>query len=394
MLPRQPQRIRVRGDENAPIGVFPTKTIHQRNKSTPVLSTALQNGGLRNAAKRTAFGDVSNISNPVRASKDDSHVAGKNIPLAKPGISAQEKKVFGQRAQRPASVMGVKTILNNTGIRNGDNAEKQALTESHNTGNTRKLLTKRSNVVFKNQLPAVTEVKSTTTEPIAPLADDAQQYNLVERLTTTFSEKHATKQDTDAPQEGEATGASHETTDENKNGERVSSSADSIVLSALSEKDSLPEVNLKDKEEQLQKPQGQPLLENEVVANTKETRRPENYGPRDSLDLVHSRLDHGMAPSEPEEYWDDDEDYNDEDDGYVTARSYRSRSENTTGGAATVLFPKYNQKARREISLAKELVESSRTSEDVEEELWDTSMVAEYGEEIFQYMREMEVSLL
>lgn len=102
--------------------------------------------------------------------------------------------------------------------------------------------------------------------------------------------------------------------------------------------------------------------------------------------------DHIAIPSEPEEYWDDEEDNYEEDD-YVTAPSHRYRSDNTTGGHTTVLFPKFNQKAKRELVVAKQIVDSSRTMEDWEDELWDTTMVAEYGDEIFQYMRDLEVRL-
>jgi G2/mitotic-specific cyclin 3/4 len=50
-----------------------------------------------------------------------------------------------------------------------------------------------------------------------------------------------------------------------------------------------------------------------------------------------------------------------------------------------------NQKIKREIAAAKQYVEGSRTAEEIEDDSWDTSMVAEYGDEIFQYMRELEV---
>jgi hypothetical protein len=99
------------------------------------------------------------------------------------------------------------------------------------------------------------------------------------------------------------------------------------------------------------------------------------------------------APPEPEEYWDEDEDNYDEE-GYVTARSYRSKGEKTTGGATTVLFPHANQKVKREIAAAKELVEATRTAEEIEDECYDTSMVAEYGDEIFDYMKHLEVCSL
>lgn len=66
------------------------------------------------------------------------------------------------------------------------------------------------------------------------------------------------------------------------------------------------------------------------------------------------------------------------------------------GGAATattvVLAPRYTKKVQQELEDAKGFVESARTQDDIDEEQWDTSMVAEYGEEIFEYMRTLEVS--
>jgi hypothetical protein len=106
------------------------------------------------------------------------------------------------------------------------------------------------------------------------------------------------------------------------------------------------------------------------------------------------KYDHGPAPSEPEDYWEDEDEDNYGDDGYVTARSHRSRGDNTTGGATIVLFPKVTQKVKRELAIAKQFVEATRTVEDMEDESWDTSMVAEYGDEIFQYMREREVRII
>ena len=97
--------------------------------------------------------------------------------------------------------------------------------------------------------------------------------------------------------------------------------------------------------------------------------------------------------SEPEEYWDDEGDENYDEEGYVTARSFKSRGDNTTGGATTVLFPKLNQKAKKEIAAAKDLIEGLKTQEELEDEAWDTTMVAEYGEEIFGYMKDLEVTL-
>ena len=84
----------------------------------------------------------------------------------------------------------------------------------------------------------------------------------------------------------------------------------------------------------------------------------------------------------------------DEEDDYVTAQSYRSNGETTNDGATTNLFPRYNQKARLEIAEATAIVDSTRTQEDLDDEAMDPTMVAEYADEIFAYLRELEVKLL
>ncbi|KAJ3478722.1 hypothetical protein NLG97_g8494 [Lecanicillium saksenae] len=98
------------------------------------------------------------------------------------------------------------------------------------------------------------------------------------------------------------------------------------------------------------------------------------------------------ALSEPEE-WDEEEDeeYDDQDQAYTTAHSFRSR-DYTTVGATTLLAPRLTARIQRELEEARIEVEESRTAEDFEEEAWDVSMVAEYGDEIFDYLRELEAS--
>lgn len=373
---QQPQRIRVRGDENAVVGAQPAKTIHHRNKSTPALSTAAQNGGLKNAAKRTAFGDISNI----RASKDDSHVAGKNIPLAKPGVSAQDRKILTltqpvQRLSGPRS-----TTLNTS---NNVNA-KHVLGETHNnTANTRKAIIKRSSVAIKRQLVStVTEVKPSAIERQASRVDYS---HLLDRLVTKAAEDNA------LPPAGIA---SDDTIEEPVSDDNDSVTSGGVGISVIEKKPPVP-VNSNGQEGGECEPIHQSLKEKILDVKVSTEAHSANYGvPRDSLDLLYGRPDHGAEPEEPEEYWDEEEDDNDEDDGYATARSYRSRGDNTTGGATTVLFPKYNSKVRRELAIAKQIVESSRTSDEIDDDMWDTSMVAEYGDEIFEYMRSMEVRIL
>lgn len=89
-----------------------------------------------------------------------------------------------------------------------------------------------------------------------------------------------------------------------------------------------------------------------------------------------------------EESWDE---YDEEDDDYITSLNL-PRMDNTTGPATVVLFPKYDRDAKQELAIAKKVVDIKGTTRDeYEDEQFDTSMVAEYGTEIFQYMRELEV---
>lgn len=102
----------------------------------------------------------------------------------------------------------------------------------------------------------------------------------------------------------------------------------------------------------------------------------------------------GRTPglSEPEEYWDEDEEeYEDHDQAYTTAHSVQSAGM-TIGGNTTILQPKVTTRVQRELEEARVEVLQTRPQEDIEDEAWDISMVAEYGDEIFDYMRELEVN--
>lgn len=114
--------------------------------------------------------------------------------------------------------------------------------------------------------------------------------------------------------------------------------------------------------------------------------------------LVPVNYRDGPTPglSEPEEYWDvedeeDYENYEEQDEAYTTAQSWRSR-DMTTGGVTSMLLPRVTSRVQRELDEARLEVMQTRPAEDIEEEAWDVSMVAEYGDEIFEYLREMEVS--
>lgn len=101
-------------------------------------------------------------------------------------------------------------------------------------------------------------------------------------------------------------------------------------------------------------------------------------------------LPHIAADQQPvEQFYDVDEEEYYYEDGYTTGRSFGLRGE-STGGVTTVLAPEATEKAEQELAAAKIFVEATRTQEDIDDESWDTSMVAEYGDEIFAYMRQLE----
>jgi hypothetical protein len=98
------------------------------------------------------------------------------------------------------------------------------------------------------------------------------------------------------------------------------------------------------------------------------------------------------ALTEPDDNWEEDEGDMYDDQGYTTAHSFKSHGDNTTGGVTVMLAPKVTAKVQKELDIAKAIVESTITEEQIEEEEWDPTMVAEYGEEIFAYMRKLEVN--
>lgn len=126
------------------------------------------------------------------------------------------------------------------------------------------------------------------------------------------------------------------------------------------------------------------------TSNVAESEPPQPVSAKGPLPSLSS----GPSLPEHEEYWDEDDDEEYDEQGFTTANSCRSYGDNTTTGATTLIAPKKTNKVQKELERAKLFVEANRPQEDIDEEDWDVSMVAEYGEEIFEYMRELEVSKL
>ncbi|EON64113.1 hypothetical protein W97_03343 [Coniosporium apollinis CBS 100218] len=403
--PQRPLRaLRVR-DENAVPAAAQTKSLHQRNKSTSALSTLAQYGGVKPGPKRTVFADVSNTVRTAQPAKDDMILPAKGTyDLAKKAaeVSVQEftkSTALLRPAQRPLSTITAKNAVNNPPT-NASAAQKLVVADSSIAANIRKVLSKRSTTIFKElsppveELPHLSDVKETRsralTAPIqhtlppvrenpVPEADEEQ----AKSITTETVAVTVTDAKQNAPEEtGRDTFADASTT-------LVESIKDSSIPTKTDEQRSYPhaEASLESHDAYYSAPvhshdQVEYLQTLEEQAILVEYERNEEL----------ARLQSQSQPRpEPEEYWEEEEEeeyY--EADGYTTARSLPSRGDNTTGGVTIVLAPRVTAKVERELVAAKDFVESTKTAEDIEDEAWDTSMVAEYGDEIFDYMRQLE----
>lgn len=407
------------------------KTIHQRNKSSPALSTMATAGGLKAAAKRTAFGDVSNTANTLRPSKDDSFIGNKGQREGNEKLAPlqQEKKTTAllRPAQRPLTGAGLKGLLT-AATQTAAPAPnpvpavvKQPLAEVLQpappvvqAANSRKILTKRSTAVFKDQIPALdakiesnAQISLPTNVPGVPVHRDLPpqipQPSLLEEPTSKL--RKTTSKANVKPE------VKHDATDYHN---LLTSDAPATFRSDGVYIDDNGHIQLYHFDEDVEAPQVVQQHLNDGVALPRELESEANDKILGELGIkannkVLEKLSDEQLPQmqpprsqksevaaiiEPEEYWDDEEDDNYEEEGYVTARSYRSRGENTTNGATTILFPKINFKTKKELAAAKAWMEAAKAANEVDDETWDTTMVAEYGDEIFQYMRELEVKML
>ncbi|KAI4179203.1 MAG: hypothetical protein LQ346_007247 [Caloplaca aetnensis] len=402
--PQRPVRsIRVYGDENVAPGIGLQKTIHQRNKSSPALSSMAQNGGLKAAAKRTAFGDLSNAVNVSRPSKDDSAI------LTKPNVIVSEKPVaflpiekkpvsLLRPAQRPLSVSGLKSLLHNVSGIHSQTSVKQAPIEPQQPvqqANTKKLATKKSTAVFKDTAISHPDAPKPDTDisrtvPLPPVhrellpSQRARETKLPGNpQPNSILEEPQTAQ---APEQPSSLVSSSEAAPFRSDGIYIDNHGD--VQHYIFSEDNEDIENQRLEPTKADVPPAQSIDPKSLVQVDEYLR------PQEDDSKADMAAQQKLPPIlEPEEYW-DEEDGNYDEEGYVTARSFKSRGDNTTNGVTTVVFPKVNQKIKKELAVAKELVETSKTPEEIDDETWDTSMVAEYGDEIFGYMRDLEIKML
>jgi G2/mitotic-specific cyclin 3/4 len=367
--PQKPLRALAPQNENAPLHILPgkpslvAKTIHQRNKSTPALSTLMSAGGLKaTAAKRAPFADTSNTVRPQV--KDDMQMVGKakeNIVLKDASFVstkdfAKPSVLNNRPAQRP--------LANITNKANASTASDPLKPASLKTDAPKALLKKATTVFREQHSDPLTESTAANVPARQPLKQAVEP-------TQTTSQRVA------KPLPNEPTSA-------------LLPSVKPVQRKPLEPTEPLTRI----KEESVTDVHIEGKYTNGAVEVKAEQREHVHVLEEQARALEqqrHEELANSLARVEQEEYWDEDEEDEFYDaDGYTTARSLRSRGDNTTGGVTLVLAPRITAKSKRELEAAAQWVEAHRSQDDVEDELWDTSMVAEYGEEIYEYMHALE----
>ncbi|CAG7930168.1 unnamed protein product [Penicillium olsonii] len=142
-------------------------------------------------------------------------------------------------------------------------------------------------------------------------------------------------------------------------------------------------------------------IKNEAKANVKEAERgiqPTNIAVVPSKATVTSsaHVESDATISEPEDVKEqvrpkepvsvsEPEEWDEEDTEYQAALTEVTTIE---------LYPRMNSTTHNQMFQAKDIVESEQTEEDREEDLLDTTMVAEYSDEIFLHLRNKEIQML
>jgi G2/mitotic-specific cyclin 3/4 len=339
----------------------------------------LQVGGLKAAAKRTAFGDVSNTVKSVSNVQDDSAISGKHVlqEIVKPLAPQEKPSTFLRPAQRPLNGAGAIVPLNNnsSSASNPISNIPRGLPEIKGAA-IKRTLSKKNTLIYKD----------VDSEQMQPSQIDASQSARpgsapVPPVHQSLGPRQHKSQPQIIPPPINIT-----TKPDLQSLQRT--------LSKLPDNNyaDLPQDPLHSDPVYVDAPEVQVTSDEAYETHMRLEREEKELAAKEIIERQLRQLPAPPLVSEPEEYWEEDEEEMYDEQGYMTAHSNPSRGDNTTGGATTVLFPKVTNKVRTELAAAKSYVEASRTIEEIEDEQWDTSMVAEYGDEIFAYMRELEVS--
>lgn len=282
-------------------------------------------------AKNTARRAFGDVSN----TKDMTRVSRDDCAMVgKPEVQPS-KAVLSQPAQRPMSMAGIKGVLNTVTAKPINPAGKAQPAP----------IAKRTNIVYRDHLEPVDETESSK-ENIEQKALQGCTYEDWRHTHTREEENIGLKKSEDAVKDREAQQATDEQVQHLKEylDRRASSTYSDTTISDTDEHKGTVQDELK-------------------------------------------KAGVGSFDPETEEWEDAEEDTH-------AGPTILSRSDNTTGGTTTVIYPKVSAITKREIIKAKKMVESSRTEEDIIEDFFDSSMVAEYSTEIFNHLYNKEVCII
>ena len=345
-------------------------------------------------AKRTAFGDVSNVVRTNQSSVD--HAAP---PVKQPPIQLQIEKraapALQQPAQRPKSLgAGLKEMISSVATKPLAESNKQLPANSL----LGRALSKKNTTIFKDYSTlAKPTVDISTSQDVAVLNDDsgkptgnADESHPVATATEGVPEKVRKTKSIQSIKEPKTS-----TTEQSANPARGVLDRSSAILAknAVTEPERCA-LDVPEKAGINQQPvlarathlSGSTKVEQASTAPSRKT------SSSTAGNETRQRFLNGLEPEELlDDEYDEEEIY--EDDGYVTARSTRSKADNLTGNFTTTIIPRTNIKVRKELDAAAAIVQTSRPLNEMEDEAWDVTMVSEYKDEIFDYFKELEVRL-
>ncbi|KAK0639028.1 cyclin-like protein [Cercophora newfieldiana] len=407
--PQRPLRVlQGAGNEN----LLPSKpTAHQRHKSTGNLKTMTVAGALNAPPRRTAFGDLSNtvrtfgeiggkngLKNPVKSAVAAINLRDARVNDKENNPAQIEESWARSTAASRASLAGSKYLQTTGPVATTSSTNQivkpaprsysssiQPSTASLIQPAMKQTLPKKATMVYFDKKdtdvlvrpdagPSIDELAGLTEKPIKNPRHYKSQPQLkaeqpvIRRTQSRYINK--CEKITDVEYEidlpDDVTEAAYEDAVEQIPTENFDSIPDQLELVEVAGKQTLNVEFAQD---------------SQVAASTK----PANAVPVPAPAVL----------PEVEEYWDEDEEQELYDEqGYTTAHSYRSHGDNTTQGVTTLVAPKVTVGIERELEMAKVIVMQNQSEEEVEEEAWDVSMVAEYGDEIFTYMRQLESSMI
>lgn len=332
--------------------------------------------------KRAALGNVSNTANMLRLSKDDNFasITRENKKLTGKGF------VYTQPSQRASQTIARKVSAQDISTGAGNTTLKTTALDTLPV-NPRKPPVRRNTIFQEPALPPLAELGPSVSNGSVPSTKSQGPSNISK--SNSISNVVDTNVSHDQDDESSIHAKAHNEKLSVPNGTNSLTKVEGIYIEDNGEikvyNPQKPALNVTTKSSSERQ-----ACPNTATGTEKALQKPvSNTTEKVSAAGVMAPYAQHDTTGDPEECW-EEEGENYVDDGYLTTRS-QLYGDNTTGGATVILFPEYSLNVRRELAVAKQIVESTRTVQDYEDECYDPTMVAEYGEEIFEYMKTLEV---